>query len=171
MDLSESNGSASPANWARKIAGPFMVFIAVNPSQAALVILGYLCRAGSVKRRGGTEAAPDELGATRALTHGRRSRELKLKPVANVVDEEKVEVVIVGGGPAGLSAALVLGRSRRRVVLCDAGSPRNWAAREMHGFLGRDCTDPADLRKTAREQLARYQKVQLRDVSVIDAKA
>ena len=48
------------------------------------MILGYLCRAGSVKRRGGTEAAPDELGATRALTHGRRSRELKLKPVANV---------------------------------------------------------------------------------------
>ena len=87
------------------------------------------------------------------------------------MDRSSVEVAIIGGGPAGLSAALVLGRCRRRVLLCDAGHPRNWAAREMHGFLGRDCSDPAELRRTAREQLRRYETVEVRDIEVEDAKA
>jgi thioredoxin reductase len=66
---------------------------------------------------------------------------------------------------------LVLGRCRRRVLICDAGEPRNWAAHEMHGFLGRDCSDPADLRRDGREQLKRYDTVEIRDVRVADAKA
>jgi thioredoxin reductase len=66
------------------------------------------------------------------------------------------EVVIVGGGPAGLSAALILGRCRRRVLLCDAGSPRNAAAAALHGFLTRDGTPPLELLRLGREELDPY---------------
>jgi thioredoxin reductase len=79
------------------------------------------------------------------------------------------DVVIVGGGPAGLNAALVLGRARRRVLLCDDGAPRNAVAQEMHGFLSRDGLAPADLRRLAREQLDTYDGVQLRDGRVTSA--
>ena len=79
------------------------------------------------------------------------------------------DVVIVGGGPAGLSAALVLGRCRRRVLLCDAGAPRNAASRGVNGFLSRDGIPPAELRRIGREQLARYDDVELRDIEVTDA--
>lgn len=76
------------------------------------------------------------------------------------------DVAIIGGGPAGLAAALVLGRSRRRVVLCDAGPPRNANAAAVHNFLTRDGTSPAALRAIAREQLAIYPTVELRSVRV-----
>src|SRR5687768_12786339 len=79
------------------------------------------------------------------------------------------DVVIVGGGPAGLSAALVLGRCRRRVLLCDSGRPRNYVSHELHGFLTRDCSEPAQLRRIGREQLQRYRTVEVRDVLVKDA--
>ena len=79
------------------------------------------------------------------------------------------DVVVVGGGPAGLSAARVLGRCRRRVVLCDSGQYRNAAARAMHGFLTRDGSDPADVRGIGRAQLERYPSVTIRDDTVVDA--
>ena len=66
------------------------------------------------------------------------------------------DVVIVGGGPAGLSAALTLGRARKRVLVCDAGPPRNAAAEHMHNFVTRDGTPPAEFRRLAHEQLAAY---------------
>jgi thioredoxin reductase len=66
------------------------------------------------------------------------------------------DAVVVGGGPAGLSAALVLGRCRRRVLLCDAGRPRNAASRALHGFLTRDGVPPLEFRRIARGQLAPY---------------
>jgi thioredoxin reductase len=80
------------------------------------------------------------------------------------------EVVIVGGGPAGLSAAMVLGRCRRRVVLFDAGSYRNQRARHVHGFLGLDGIAPTELRRRARDQLAPYWTVEVRDQRVTAAR-
>ena len=77
-----------------------------------------------------------------------------------------LDVVIVGGGPAGLSAALLLGRARRDVLLCDSGQPRNAGVHAMHGFLSRDGMDPAALRQVAHDQLATYPTVQVRDVKV-----
>jgi len=66
------------------------------------------------------------------------------------------DVVIVGGGPAGLAGALALGRGCKRVLLCDAGPPRNAAAVHVHNFLTRDGTPPAELRGIGREQLRPY---------------
>ncbi len=76
------------------------------------------------------------------------------------------DAVIVGGGPAGLSAALALGRARKRVLLCDAGPARNAAATHMHNFLSRDGTPPAELRRIGREQLAPYRTVSVRDTRI-----
>jgi len=72
------------------------------------------------------------------------------------MESETYDVAIIGGGPAGLSAALVLGRARRRVVVIDAGTPRNAAAAHMQGFLSRDGTPPADLLEAARAEVRRY---------------
>ena len=66
------------------------------------------------------------------------------------------DCIIVGAGPAGLNAALVLGRARRRVVVLDTGQPRNYATHEMHGVLGHDGLDPADLRACGRAELGRH---------------
>jgi len=66
------------------------------------------------------------------------------------------EVVVVGGGAAGLSAALVLARARRRVLVVDAGAPRNALAAHMHGFLSRDGLRPKDLLVLGREEIAAY---------------
>ena len=66
------------------------------------------------------------------------------------------DVVVVGGGSAGLSAALMLGRSRRRVLVVDGSRPRNAVAAHMHGVLGRDHTSPVDLLAEGRAELARY---------------
>ena len=69
------------------------------------------------------------------------------------------DVVIVGAGAAGLSAALILGRACRKVLLCDKGTPRNWASKQMHSFVTRDGVDPTDFRAIARKELARYKQV------------
>jgi thioredoxin reductase len=66
------------------------------------------------------------------------------------------DCIIVGAGPAGLNAALVLGRARWRVLVLDNAAPRNYATREMHGVLGHDGLDPAELRARGRAELARY---------------
>lgn len=71
-------------------------------------------------------------------------------------DCQPYDVVIVGGGAAGLSAALVLGRARRRVAVVDAGSPRNAPAAHMQGFLSRDGMPPTELLATGRDEVAGY---------------
>jgi len=78
------------------------------------------------------------------------------------------DCVIVGGGPAGLNAALILGRCRRRVLLCDTGRPRNASARELHGFLTRDGTPPLELLGIGRKQLRRYPSVECHQIGVVD---
>jgi thioredoxin reductase len=79
------------------------------------------------------------------------------------------DVVVVGGGPAGLSAALILGRCRRRVIVLDSGHPRNAAALAMHGYLTRDGIAPRKLLEIGRAELASY-KVEVRDTEVISAR-
>lgn len=69
---------------------------------------------------------------------------------------QSFDVVIVGGGAAGLSAALVLGRARRRVAVVDAGSPRNAPAAHMQGFLSRDGLPPAALLAVGRDEVTGY---------------
>ena len=86
------------------------------------------------------------------------------------MDDGAYDVIIVGGGPAGLSAALMLGRCRRSVLLCDAGHPRNAASRHLHGFLTRDNINPTELVRLGREELGRYPTIEIRDVEVVDAR-
>ena len=78
------------------------------------------------------------------------------------------DVIIVGAGPAGLSAALVLGRCRRRVLVMDAGTPRNAASGGLHGFLTRDGIDPRELLRVGCEEIKRY-GVELRGEAVTKA--
>jgi thioredoxin reductase len=79
------------------------------------------------------------------------------------------DVVIAGAGPAGLSAALILGRSCRSVLLCDTGQYRNAASHALHCFLSRDGIDPFELLRVGREQLRPYTSVEFRYVAVVDA--
>ncbi len=67
------------------------------------------------------------------------------------------DVLVVGGGAAGLSAALVLTRARRRVAVVDAGEPRNAPAAHMHGYLGSDGLPPADLLSAGRDEVTGYE--------------
>jgi thioredoxin reductase len=85
------------------------------------------------------------------------------------MDDSFLDVVIVGAGPAGLSGALVLGRCRRRVLLCDAGHPRNAASHGLHNYLTRDGTDPAEFLRLGREELQSYETVKFLSIEVTDA--
>lgn len=77
--------------------------------------------------------------------------------------EGVVDALIIGGGPAGLSAALNLARARASVLVIDAGRPRNAATLRSHGFLTRDGISPLELRKLARAEIAAYPTVRLLD--------
>ncbi|MBF6133080.1 NAD(P)/FAD-dependent oxidoreductase [Nocardia otitidiscaviarum] len=72
------------------------------------------------------------------------------------MSETNYDVLVIGGGAAGLSAALLLTRSRRRVAVVDAGAPRNAPAAHMHGFLSRDGMNPLDLLAAGRAEVAGY---------------
>lgn len=78
----------------------------------------------------------------------------------------RYDVVIVGGGPAGLAAALTLGRARKRVLLCDSGPRRNAGAIHVQNFVTRDGTPPQEFRDIGRRQLTVYPSVEVRDVRV-----
>jgi thioredoxin reductase len=80
------------------------------------------------------------------------------------------EVIIVGAGPAGLSAALVLGRCRRRVLIVDTDKPRNWASHAVNGFLTRDGLHPRELRRRGREELKQYDSIRLKPLEAKTAR-
>ena len=79
------------------------------------------------------------------------------------------DCIIVGGGPAGLSAALMLGRCRRRVLLCDLGEQRNIRSHALHGYLTRDGVAPAEFLRLAHAELCRYGTVECREVEIVEA--
>ncbi|MBN1092590.1 NAD(P)/FAD-dependent oxidoreductase [Blastococcus sp. TML/M2B] len=70
--------------------------------------------------------------------------------------DERYDVVVIGGGAAGLSGALTLARARRSVLVVDAGEPRNAPAGHVHGYLGREGTPPAELLATGRDEVTGY---------------
>jgi thioredoxin reductase len=76
------------------------------------------------------------------------------------------DVIVIGGGPAGLQAALTLGRMHRTVLLLDSGDYRNGTVAHAHNLLTNDGVAPADLRGRARAELGQYPTVQLRDAAV-----
>ena len=78
-----------------------------------------------------------------------------------------LDVAIIGGSSAGLSAALILGRSLRNVVVIDDSQPCNRFSRASHGFLTRDGTPPDELLRTAREQIAHYPSVTLKPATAV----
>ncbi|MDB4990153.1 MAG: FAD-dependent pyridine nucleotide-disulfide oxidoreductase [Myxococcaceae bacterium] len=82
---------------------------------------------------------------------------------------EEFDVAVIGGGPAGMSAALVLARACRRVAVFDAGEPRNRVSRAVHNFLSRDGIAPAELREISRQQLTAYPNVTFVDSLIADA--
>lgn len=90
-------------------------------------------------------------------------------PAMHPTEATEYDVLIVGGGPAGLSAALNLGRALTQVLVIDADRPRNAATLRSHGFLTRDGIPPQELRRLAREELAPYPNVQVRSRTRVTA--
>uniref|UniRef100_UPI0013E2E744 NAD(P)/FAD-dependent oxidoreductase n=1 Tax=Microbacterium sp. CPCC 204701 TaxID=2493084 RepID=UPI0013E2E744 len=73
------------------------------------------------------------------------------------------DAIVIGGGPAGLQAALTIGRMHREVLLLDSGEYRNATVSHGHNLVTNDGRDPAELRATARAELAAYPTVEVRD--------
>jgi thioredoxin reductase len=79
------------------------------------------------------------------------------------------DCIIVGAGPAGLSGALMLGRCRRTVLVCDTGEPRNARAERVHAYLTRDGVSPNEFLRQARQDASRYPTVEFRQLEIADA--
>ncbi|MNO28206.1 Thioredoxin reductase [compost metagenome] len=80
------------------------------------------------------------------------------------------DCAIIGGGPAGLNAALVLGRARRKVIVLDNSQPRNAVTHASHGFITRDGVTPGEFRRIAYEEVLRYPSVAHRSIQVTDVR-
>lgn len=80
------------------------------------------------------------------------------------------EAIVIGGNFAGLSAAMQLARARRRVLLVDAGAPRNRFSQASHGFLGQDGQTPAAIMREGKRQLSLYPTITIRDGEVVQAR-
>lgn len=81
-------------------------------------------------------------------------------------NQEIYDCVIVGGGSAGLSEALLLGKGRRRLLVCDKGNPRNASAHESHSFFTRDGISPHELLNIGRDQLKPYKSIKFQAIGV-----
>ena len=79
-----------------------------------------------------------------------------------------LDCVIIGGGPAGLNAALVVARSGRKVMLFDEDKPRNAVTQESHGFITIDGISPAEFKKVAQADLIKYPNLAVQKQRVID---
>ena len=85
------------------------------------------------------------------------------------LEQEQIDIAIVGGGPAGLQAALVLSRTRKKIIVFDdPESPRNAASHGIHNFLGLDGLLPIKIRKIAWEQIDKYDSVEFRNRNIVD---
>ncbi|MGB6673685.1 MAG: NAD(P)/FAD-dependent oxidoreductase [Candidatus Nitrosopolaris sp.] len=73
------------------------------------------------------------------------------------------DCAIIGGGPAGLNAALILGRARRNAILIDSNKPRNAVTQESHGFITRDGIKPNEFRQIAHKEIGRYPSVKYKE--------
>lgn len=81
-----------------------------------------------------------------------------------------IDCAIIGGGPAGLNAALVLGRARRTVLMFDDNQPRNAVTQETHGFLTRDGVKPDEFRHLAHQDISTYPSVEIRPTRITDVR-
>src|SRR5258708_39082058 len=77
-----------------------------------------------------------------------------------------IDCAIIGGGTAGLNAALVLGRARRTVLVFDDNQPRNAVTQESHGFLTRDGVKPDEFRTLAHQDISKYPSGEIQHVGV-----
>jgi thioredoxin reductase len=83
--------------------------------------------------------------------------------------KEIIDIAIMGGGPAGLQAALILARTRKKIIVFDDPEPpRNAASHGVHGFLGLDGFLPNDIRRIAWEQIDKYDSAELREERIVD---
>jgi len=77
-----------------------------------------------------------------------------------------LDCVIIGGGPAGLNAALVMGRAGRKTILFDEDKPRNRVTQESHGFITQDGVKPSEFKKRARTDVQKYRSVSIKEERV-----
>ncbi len=77
-----------------------------------------------------------------------------------------VDCAIIGGGPAGMNAALVLGRARRKVLLFDDNKPRNAVTQHSHGFITRDGVSPSEFRAIGQQEISKYPSVEMHSTRI-----
>jgi thioredoxin reductase len=93
------------------------------------------------------------------------------RAMSSAAQSADYDCVVVGGGVAGLSAAMVLGRARRRTLVLDRAQQSNLAAAHVGGLLGHDGSSPAELYELARGQVSAYDSVAMREAEVVNARA
>ena len=113
-----------------------------------------------------SQVATPSNASLRPIRHGERRRLRHGRPRPRV---PQLDAVLVGGGPAGLSAAQVLGRARRRVLVLDTGRPANVKSSAIGGLLGQSGVAPVGLRRAGREQRVDLPTVEVGDAAVVDA--
>jgi thioredoxin reductase len=113
---------------------------------------------------------PRRLDRRRGDRRAARGRRPAPAATRAAVRRATLDAVVVGGGPAGLSAALVLGRARRRVLVLDTGRPANAVVEQVGGLLGHTEVGPAELRESGRRQLAEHETVDVRVDEVLGAR-